>query len=183
MEEERARVHWLDILVVIVMGFGTYIGSKRGLMLELTDWCIMIFASLAAFRGFRPLGAFLHRMIPAWPLPNCETIAFWFLLLVVGVGVLTVGLHADRATREFDRIPPEVRQYGGLTVAFFKCLVLACVLAATLPYSSGLSSAEKKAAKKSASATALRSVSGPVALIVGIVTPEDYAKKFRDALR
>lgn len=176
-------MHWLDLVVVMVIGFGTYAGYKRGLVLELTDWAMMIFASLVAFRGFRPLAGFLHRMIPAWPLPNCESIAFWFLMLFFGIAILTVGLHIDRATREFDRIPPEVRAYGGTSVAFFKTIVISCVLAAVLPLSGGLAPAEKRAVKKSASATLLRGISAPVTAVVAVITPADLAKKFSDSLR
>lgn len=176
-------MHWLDVLVMMLIGFGTYAGYKRGLVLELTDWAIMIFASLAAFRGFRPLAGFMHRMFPGWTLPYCESIAFWILMLFFGLAILSAGLHIDRATREFDRIPPEARAYGGTGVAFFKTIVLSCLMAAMLPMSSGLAPAEKRAVKKSASAGLLRGISAPVTAVVSVITPADLAKKFSDSLR
>lgn len=180
---EPTGVHWLDIVVVMIIGFGTYIGTKRGLVLELTDWTVMILAGIVAFRGFRPLGEFLNRMIKAWPLENCETIAFWFLLLFVGLAILTAGLHLDRQTREFDRIPPEIRNYGGGFVALSKSLTIACLVAVLLPYASGLTMAEAKSARRSAGATAMRALGTPVGVLVGIVCPSDLAEKWRKACR
>ncbi len=167
----------------MIIGFGTYIGTKRGLVLELTDWTVMIVAGVVAFRGFRPLGDFLHRMIKAWPQENCETIAFWFLLLLAGLAILTGGLHLDRQTREFDRIPPEIRQYGGGLVAFAKSLTIACLVAVLLPFASGLTVAEAKSARRSAGATAMRALGTPVGVFVGIVCPSDLAEKWRKACR
>jgi hypothetical protein len=174
----------MDILTLMIMGFGTYIGYKRGLMLELTDWCIMIFAGLVAFRGFRPFGSFMKRVLfKEWSQSSVENIAFWMLLMIFGIAILTAGLHIDRATREFDRIPPEVRNYGGMVTAFFKCLVICCLLAAYLPHNKGLAEAEKIALRGAASTRALHAMSGPVTVLVAIVTPEDIAAKFRKAIR
>lgn len=171
----------MDIVTLMIIGFGTAAGYKRGLVLEATDWLIGGIAGLAAFRGFRPFGAFLHRMIKGWPINYCESIGFWILLLFFGVLILSAGLHVDRATREYDRIPPEVRNYGGAVSAFLKCLVICCVLCAYLPYSDGLAAAEKAALKRSASATALKSLAAPVGVLVAIIAPDDIAQKFRSA--
>ena len=167
----------------MIIVFGTYAGTKRGLILELTDWTIMIIGGIFAFRGYRPLAGFLHRMIKAWPPENCETIAFWFLVLFGGLAILTGGLHLDRQTREFDRIPPEIRRYGGGIVSFGKSLTIACLVAMLLPSAGGLTASEAKAARKSASAAAMRALSTPVGVIVAVICPSDLAEKFRKASR
>ena len=176
-------MHWIDIICLMVIGFGSAAAYKRGLVLEMTDWTIGLVAGLAAFRGFRPFGGFIHRMIPGWPEPTSQSIAFWFLLLFVGIMVLSAGLHIDRATREYDRIPPEVRNYGGLAVGFVKCLVIASLLCAYLPYSDGLTSAEKNGVRRAMSAGVLRSLSAPINVIVSIVAPDDIARKYREAVK
>lgn len=175
-------MHWMDVITLMIMGFGTYIGYKRGLVLELTDWCIGLIAGTIAFRGFRPFGNFVHRILKEWPLETCENLAFWFLLMVFGLVIVTAGLHADRATREFDRIPPEIRAYGGAVVAFFKCLTICCLIAGYLPTTKGLASPEKLALSKAASTTALKTLGGPVVLLVSMVAPEDIAEKFRKSI-
>lgn len=176
-------MHWLDLVILMIIVFGTYIGSKRGLILELTDWTILVLGGIIAFRGFRPLGAFMHRMVKAWPPENCETMAFWFLILFGGLAILTGGLHLDRQTREFDRIPPEIRRYGGGIVAFGKSLTIACLVAVLLPFAGGLTVSEAKSARKSAGATAMRALATPVGVVVGIICPNDLAEKFRKASR
>lgn len=173
----------MDVITLLIMGFGTYVGYKRGLVLELTDWCVGLFAGMIAFRGFRPFGGFIHRILKEWPLETCENLAFWFLLMTFGLIIVTAGLHADRSTREFDRIPPEIRSYGGMTVAFFKCLTISCLLAAYLPTTKGLAAPEKIALNKAASTRALKSMSGPVSVLVSLVAPQDIAEKFRKAVR
>lgn len=173
----------MDVITLMVLGFGTAAGYKRGLILEMTDWSIGLFAGAISLRGFRPFGGFIHRMIPGWPPSTCDSVAFWFLLLFFGIMILSAGLHIDRATREYDRIPPEVRNYGGTAVAFFKCLIIASLLCAYLPYSDGITSAERSGVKKSASAQALRGLSAPIGTLVSVVAPEDIAKKYREAVK
>ena len=173
----------MDVITLMVMGFGTAAGYKRGLILEITDWCIGLLAGAISLRGFRPFGGFLHRMIPGWPPHTCESVAFWFLLLFFGIMILSAGLHIDRATREYDRIPPEVRNYGGAAVAFVKSLIIASLLCAYLPYSDGITSAERSGVKSSGSAQALRGLSAPISVLVSVVAPEDIAKKYRDAVK
>jgi hypothetical protein len=171
----------MDGLTFLIIGIGTYIGYKRGLVLEVTDWFIGFVAGFAAFRGFRPLGKTIFRFAPGWGEDGSMSVAFWFLLVFVGVAVLTAGLHIDRSTREFDRIPPEVRNYGGLVSAFVKSIVLCVLLAVYLPMSDGLAEAEKASLKRSGSATALRNISPPVAAIMGVIAPRDLAEKFQKA--
>lgn len=171
----------MDIVTLMVIGFGTYAGYKRGLVLEFGDWLIGGVAGLIAFRGFRPLGAFVHRILKSWPETYCERLSFWFLLMFFGLMIFSAALHVDRATREYDRIPPNVRNGGGTFLAFFKSLVIASLLAAYLPYSDGLATAEKIALRRSASAKALRGLAAPIGVIVAIITPDDIAQKFRDA--
>lgn len=173
----------MDVITLMILGFGTYIATRRGLVLELTDCCIMMFAGLVAFRGFRMVGSFIHRVAPGFALSTSESIAFWGLLLVFGLMILTAGLHVDRATREFDRIPPEVRFYGGGCVGFFKCLVIAILLSAALPQSKGLAEAERLALNKASSTQALHAMSSPVGVMVSIIAPDDIADKFRKAVR
>ncbi len=167
----------------MVIGFGTYAGYKRGLVLEITDWVIGLVAGLVAFRGFRPFGGFIHRMIPGWPEPTSQSIAFWFLLLFCGIMILSGGLHVDRATRENDRIPPELRNYGGLAVAFVKCLLICSLLCAYLPYADGLTNSEKQGVRRAPSSGIFRGLSGPIGGLVGIIAPDDIAKKYRDAVK
>jgi hypothetical protein len=172
----------MDIVTLMIIGFGTAAGYKRGLILEITDWLIGGIAGLIAFRGFRPLAGFMHRLIKGWPVEYCERAGFWFLLLFFGIMILSLGLHIDRATREYDRIPPEVRNYGGAFSAFFKTLVICSLLCAYLPYSDGLAAAEKTALRRSTAATTLKALGPPVGVLVGIVTPEDIANKYRKAI-
>lgn len=167
----------------MVLGFGTYAGYKRGMVLEMTDWSIGLIAGLIAFRGFRPFGAFIHRMIPGWPEPTAQSIGFWFLLLFFGIMILSAGLHVDRATREGDRIPPEIRNYGGLAVAFVKCLIICSLLCAYLPYADGLTQAEKQGVRRAPSSALFRGLSSPIGVIVSVVAPEDIAKKYREAVK
>lgn len=176
-------MHWIDIICLMVIGFGTAAGYKRGLVLEVTDWCIGIIAGLIAFRGFRPFGAFIHRMIPGWPEPTAQSIGFWFLLLFFGIMVLSLGLHIDRAARENDNLPPEVRNYGGTVVAFVKCVIIASLLCAYLPYSDGLTNSERQGVRRAMSSVALRGLSAPVGVIVSLVTPADIAQKFRESTK
>jgi len=172
----------MDIVALMIVGFGTAAGWKRGLVLEISDWGIGLVAGLIAFRGFRPLGSFLHRLIKGWPQDTCESVGFWFLLLFFGVMVLSLGLHVDRATREFDRIPKTVRDYGGAIFAFFKCLVVSSLLCAYLPYSDGLAAAEKKALRNSTASTVLKGLRAPIGVLVRVIAPEDIAKKYDDAV-
>lgn len=176
-------MHWIDIICLMVLGFGTYAGYKRGLVLEMTDWSIGLVAGLIAFRGFRPFGGFVHRMIPGWPEPTSQSISFWFLLLFFGIMVLSAGLHVDRATREGDRIPPEVRNYGGTLVAFVKCLVICSLLCAYLPYADGLTNAEKQGVRRAPSSSLFRSLSAPIGVLVSVIAPDDIAKKYREAVK
>lgn len=176
-------MHWIDIITLMVLGFGTAAGYKRGLILEMTDWSIGMFAGLVAFRGFRPFGGFIHRMIKGWPEPVAQKIAFWFLLLFFGIMILSAGLHIDRATREQDRIPPEIRKYGGLSVAFVKCLVIASLLCAYLPYSDGLTSAEKSGVRKAGSSQVLKSLAAPIGVLVTVIAPDDIAQQYKDAVK
>lgn len=167
----------------MVLGFGTAAGYKRGVVLEITDWAIGMIAGLIAFRGFRPFGAFIHRMIKGWPEPTAANIGFWFLLLFFGIMILSAGLHIDRAAREQDRVPPEVRKYGGLAVAFVKCLVIASLLCAYLPYSDGLTVAEKNAVHKAGSSQMLRGLSAPIGVLVNVIAPDDIAQKYKEAVK
>ena len=173
----------MDVLTLLIMAIGTYIGYKRGLVLELTDWVIGFVAGFAAYRGFRPLGRTIFRMAPGWGEDGSMNVAFWFLLLLVGIAILTAGLHIDRSTREFDRIPPEVRNYGGMVSAFGKSLALCILLAVYMPLSDGLAEAEKVGLRRSASATALRNLSPPIASVMGVIAPSDLAERFRKAAK
>lgn len=167
----------------MVLGFGTAAGYKRGMILEMTDWAIGLIGGLVAFRGFRPFGGFIHRMIPGWPEPTSQSIAFWFLLLFFGIMILSAGLHIDRATREQDRIPPEVRNYGGLVVAFVKCLIICSLLCAYLPYADGLTQSEKQGVRRALSSGIFRSLSAPINVLVSVIAPDDIAQKYRDATK
>jgi len=173
----------MDVITLMVLGFGTAAGYKRGLVLEITDWCIGLFAGAISLRGYRAFGGFTHRMIPGWTANGCDSLGFWFLLLFFGIMILSAGLHIDRTTREYDRIPPEVRNYGGMAVAFVKCLIIASLLCAYLPYSDGITSAERSGVKASATAQALRGLSAPIGTLVSMVAPEDIAKKYREAVK
>lgn len=170
-------------MTLMVMGFGTAAGYKRGVVLEMTDWAIGLIAGLIAFRGFRPFGSFIHRMIKGWPEPTAQNIAFWFLLLFFGIMILSLGLHIDRAAREQDRVPPEVRNYGGLAVAFVKCLIISSLLCAYLPYSDGITASERSAVRKATSSTILKGLSAPIGVLVNIIAPDDIAQKYRDAVK
>lgn len=170
----------MDILVLLVMGLGTFIGYKRGLVHEVTDCLIGVIGGFIAFRGFRPFGGFVLRMAPGWGEDASMRFGFWFLFLVFGIAILTAGLHIDRATREFDRIPPEVRNYGGGLIAFFKCLVISILLAVYLPTADGISPSERAIIKRSAASTGLRVLSAPVGALMGVLCPADIAKRFNE---
>ena len=176
-------MHWIDIICLMVIGFGTAAGYKRGLVLEITDWVIGIVAGLIAFRGFRPFGSFIHRMIPGWPEPTAQSIGFWFLMIFFGIMILSLGLHIDRAAREDDRLPVEIRDYGGTVVAFVKCLIIASLLCAYLPYSDGLTNSERQGVRRAMSSGILRGLSAPIGVLVSLVTPADISQKYREAVK
>ena len=172
-------MHWSDIFILGVIIGGTYVGTKRGLVLETTDWLMIVLGGTVAFRGYRPLAKALKAgVLAGWSKGAIEWLTFLFFLVPALVGILSLGLHLDRITKEQDRLPPEVRTYGGGVVAFAKYIVLMCIFVGWMPTTGGLSAPDAADFRKGAMVNVMRNLNAPAAGVVRVVAPSDMADKF-----
>jgi len=172
-------MHWSDAVILGLIVGGTYIGMKRGVVLEVSDWVMGIVSFTLAFRAYRPLAkalkaGFLHGWTQSW----VDWFSFLFFLVPSLILILTVGLHFDRLSREQERIPEEIRKFGGLAVAVVKYIVLSCLFVGWFPTTGGLTTADARDFRNAMMVNLMRHLNPPAAGVVRVVAPTDLADKF-----
>jgi hypothetical protein len=178
-KESRSTVHWIDVVLLLLIGGLTYAGYKRGLVVEVFDWIMLIVASTLTLRSYRIVaGAMRSAVLKGWDKDASEMVFFWLIFLPLCIVVITMGLHLDRVTREEDRIPEQIRNAGGGLVAFFKSLVLGCLLVAWLPTTHMLADSEKADFRHAAGTNIMRGLDGPVSGLIELAAPSDLAQPF-----
>ena len=172
-------MHWADIFLVGLVFGGTYLGSHRGFVLEVTDWLMFLGSSLLGFRLYRWLGAALHSsFLKGWSEDWVNGFAFLFFALPTFILILSLGLHIDRVTKEQDRLPPEIRKYGGVVVAAIKYVIVAGLWIGFMNGSTLMTDSELVGFRKAGVVSAMRNMNGLGVIMVRIAAPTDLADKF-----
>lgn len=175
---------WADLLLIIVIGGITYAGFKRGMVHELTDWAVIIGAGTFAMRLCRVLGGALHNgPFHGWSESATYKLAFWLLFIPAALGILSLGLHLDRITREQERFPEAVRNYVGVVLAFVKAMVLASLFVVWVPSSDTLTPAETRNFHRSPMVNFVRAANPLVRALVSVACPSDLAAKFEKQMQ
>jgi uncharacterized membrane protein required for colicin V production len=172
-------VHWIDIVLLLMIGGLTFAGYKRGVVVEVFDWITLIVAFSITLRIYRPIATGLRgAILKGWSQDATQGLVFWFFLIPLGLIAFTVGLHLDRVTRENERIPEQIRNVGGAIVGFLKSLALGCLLVAWIPTTSMLADTEKQEFHDAAGAATMRGLNGPISGLVRLAAPKDMADRF-----
>ena len=172
-------MHWADIFLVGLVFGGTYLGGYRGLVLEVTDWLMLLGSAFMGYRLYRWLGGALHAsFLKGWGEDWVYGFAFLFFALPTFILILSLGLHLDRVTKEQDRLPPELRKYGGGLVAVVKYVVLSGLWVGFMNGSTLMTDSELGTFRKAGVVSAMRNMNGLGVIMVRIAAPSDIADKF-----
>jgi hypothetical protein len=164
-----------------VLGGGIYLGSYRGVVLEITDWLFCLGSATMGYRLYGPLGDVLKAsVLKSWTDDWIYGVSWVFFALPTFVLILSLGLHLDRLAKEQDRVPPEVRKYAGGFVAIFKYLILLGIWVGFMNGSTLMTEGELAAFRKASMVTQIRNMDGPAIIMVRIAAPPAQAKKFID---
>ena len=170
---------WADLLLIIVIAGLTFAGFKRGMVHELTDWVVIIGAGTLGMRGCRIIGTALHNgPFAGWSESATFKLAFWMIFIPVALGLLSLGLHLDRVTREQERFPEAVRNYVGVVLAFFKSMVLASLIVVWIPNSNTMTPVETRSFHRAPMVNFVRLANPMVTALVYVTCPSDLAAKF-----
>lgn len=175
---------WADLLLIILIAGITFAGFKRGMIHELTDWVVIIGAGTLGMRLCRPIGTALHNgPFNGWSEAATFKLAFWLIFIPTALGLLSLGLHIDRVTREQERFPEAVRNYVGLVLAFVKSMVLASLFVVWVPNSDTLTPAETREFHRSPMVNFVRAANPLVRALVAVACPSDLAAKFEKQMQ
>jgi uncharacterized membrane protein required for colicin V production len=115
---------WLDVILVVIMGLVVFGGYKRGLILEMFDWLVVILAATAAFGAYRAMARALSFL--GWDSQTLLGTSFFVVFCLVGTGVFVLGLMLDRSYRQ--TLPKPVNEACGSVLAFVKSFFLAWLI-------------------------------------------------------
>ena len=175
---------WADVVLLILLVGVTYAGYKRGLINELTDWAVIILGGTIAMRLCRPLGNALHGgPFAGWTESATYKLAFWIVFFPLFLGILSLGLHLDRVSKEQERIPEQMRAYPGLILAFVKAMTLASLFVTWVATSGTLTPTETREFHKSPMVNFVRAANPLVMGLVYVACPSDMAARFDKMMR
>lgn len=158
---------------------GIYLGYYRGLILEIGDFVVGLGASLVGFRIFRGLGGALKgSLLSKWDTWWVNECSFYVLFLPTFILLITAVLQLDRVTKEQDRIPPEIRKYGGGFIGTFKTLTVACLFIGWMGGSGLMTEAETKGFHNAGFVRMIKGFSAPTQILVRLACPNDIADRF-----
>lgn len=173
-------MHWADLFLVGLIAGGIYLGTARGVVQEVGDFVILLFSSLVGFRLFRAVGGFIKgiSVFSTWSASWLNGTVFLLLAGPTFIAILTGVLHLDRITKEQDRIPPELRKYGGGFVAIFKSFSVASLFIGLMACSGLMTESETTTFRNASVVKIVKSFSGPTQLLVRLACPSDIASYF-----
>ena len=176
-------MHWGDFFILGLIIGGTYLGTFRGMILELTDWVMVLAAATTGYRCYEWLGTALKgSFLRGWSDSWIYGFSWLFFALPTFILFLSLGLHLDRVTKEQDRIPPEVRKYAGGAVALLKYIVLSGIWIGYMNVSDLMTPGETAQFRRASIVTALRNMNPAGVMMIRIAAPPDKAAKFIEAM-
>ena len=121
---------WLDAALACLIVMTLYSGTQRGFLLEVTDWCVFLFAPAVALRWYRWIGETIRFIGWEQYLLRAWAAAITFGLVGIIIVVIGLTLHKDYA----HRIPKEINQATGLLLATAKAVLLGWAAMVTVWY-------------------------------------------------
>ena len=80
-----SQFNWIDILLIICILRMCYIGSRRGIGIELFKAANLCFCAFVALHFYFSLGEFMHIKIPALPLEAAAIFNYVILLVIITI--------------------------------------------------------------------------------------------------
>jgi hypothetical protein len=175
-----SAMHWADLFLVGLIAGGIYLGSVRGIVQEIGDFLIVLFSSLVGFRLYRAVGGFIKgiSVFSSWSPSWLNGTVFFLLAGPTFLAILTGVLHVDRLAKEQERIPSEVRKYGGAFVAIFKSFSVASLFIGLMACSGLMTESETATFRNAGVVKIVKGFSGPTQLLVRLAAPSDIASYF-----
>lgn len=170
---------WADLVLAGAILGMSYAGFKRGLIQELFDLLTLGLSFGLALRLYRPLGEWFHSgFFSGWSEEWCLRLAFMFLWVPLVIGLMSLGFHVDRVTKENERLPEAVQEYGGGMLAIVKSIILAVMFVAWLNQSDMMLERERPAFRRAPVVQLVRGLNSLVKPVVYLVYPTDMARDF-----
>ncbi|MBI3925097.1 MAG: CvpA family protein [Armatimonadetes bacterium] len=167
----------------MLVGLLTYAGYKRGLVPEIFDIVAIIGSLTAALRLYGPFGAALKSSIlTAFSDPWAYGMAFFMIWIPVALILFTLGLHVDRVTKDEERIPQVVREWGGLAVALGKSVMLGCLFLGFLGMTPQLTVRDRTSFRTAPVVQAFRNFTPIFYPLVDMMAPQSTARRFRTVI-
>lgn len=126
----------LDLLLLVLIGTFIYLGYRRGVIGETFDIITGVITPIVGLMVYAPLGATINKFTE-WGERPCQWLAAGLVGLPVAVGLLILGMHLDRVSRDDKKIPDLIMAWGGLLMSIPKslfCLWLALMLIKASPF-------------------------------------------------
>lgn len=170
-------MNWFDIFSILFLCVVVYVGSKRGLILELFDMIVLILGLGLTFNLYSYLARFILSFLP-WNKTFCAWFSFFVIFIIIAGILIFVSLLLDK-TLKLAVVLKQLNAYGGLIIALIKSifmLVIILVLILTMP----IKKEDKKMIFNSSAGKIVWSFYGPVKGVYDIVNPtfvSDYIDK------
>jgi uncharacterized membrane protein required for colicin V production len=111
----------LDLVLAVLIVLTVYGGARRGLILEMTDWCVFVLGSWVALCWYRTLAEMLRFV--GWEQFALRIWSGALLFGVVGLPLVVLGLMVERSLGH--KVPKPLTQACGVTLAVAKAFLLA----------------------------------------------------------
>ena len=115
------RVSWVDLLIVIIVLRGTYVGSQRGFLGELFHIFGICLAIVLGIHFYTPISNFSHTYIFI-PLNIAYIISFLLITFVIYVVFKTIYTFLQKLLKI--EMLPAINKIGGAFIGFCKSFVL-----------------------------------------------------------
>ncbi len=172
-------ISWADIFLGGMVILFTYGGYHRGLVLEVFDILTIVGGFTIALRGYEGLGFFLKNTILfAYTQEGANIIAFILLLVPSGLAVIACGLHLDRLAKERDRIPKDVRRWGGMATGFLKSILFGCLFVGLFAQTPYITSSDRVAFRKAPVVQRFRTIAPMFQPLVNIMASSKVAQRY-----
>ena len=170
---------WLDLFCLGLFGGSIYLATKRGIILEVTDFFILMVGGFISFRSYRTMGKLLHgSFFSKFNLEFLERFCLIGVFTVIFLVTFAFALNFQRKVNEDKKLDKELDIRMAIAFGFFKTILFIQLFLGFMFYNDAFPRRETKKLKRGPVVSAFLGVSAFAKPVIYIITPSDIAKEF-----
>lgn len=170
---------WLDLVCMGLFGGSIYLATKRGIILEVTDFFILMVGGFISFRSYRAMGNLLHStFFGKFSLVFLQRFCLIGVFTVIFLVTFAVALNFQRKVNEDKKLDKDLDVRMAIGFSFFKTILFIQLFLGFMFYNDAFPRRETKRLKRGPVVSALLGLSAFAKPVVYITTPLDIAKEF-----